>query len=348
MGLFLDGPVPLDATATYTQGVPIPSNLAFSQLFPRRDFDSDTVDFGTIVHTNRAAQFRNWDGSVWTSARDTGSERRVKMLPLSAKLFEGEYERRQREFQANGSTFVQRLVDAVYNDLDNLTVQAYNRVELAWGDVLADGVLTINENGVQQQIDYMVPSNQIVAPGTLWSDTTNSTPLTDLIAWSDVYEATNGVTPGRIATSRTVRRLVERNKEIIDAVYGSTQGKTRVTTAELNQLLESENLPSFGTDYNSNFQVDTGSALTNQRVLAENKLLLLPENMGELGFTAWGTPTTAMELQTRNVQLQTASGIVGVIVREDGIPFRKFTYVDAVALPIIGDPRKLMVSTVTA
>lgn len=348
MGLFLDGPVPLDATATYTQGVPIPSNLAFSNLFPRKDFDTDTVDFGTIIHTNRAAQFRNWDGSVWVSARDTGSERRVKMLPLSAKLFEGEYERRQREFAANGSTFTRKLVQAVYNDLDSLTSQAYNRVELAWGDVLADGVLTINENGVQQQIDFGVPGNQVTAPGTLWSDKTNSTPLSDLIAWSDVYEATNGVTPGRIATSRTVRRLVEANKEVIDAVYGATQGKTRVTTAELNALLESEGLPQFGTDYNSNFQVDTDSGLVNQRVLADNKLLLLPENMSDLGFTAWGTPTTAMELQSRNVQLQTGAGIVGVIVREDGIPFRKYTYVDAVALPVIGDPRKLMISTVIA
>jgi hypothetical protein len=183
-----------------------------------------------------------------------------------------------------------------------------------------------------------------VAPGTLWSDTTNSTPLTDMIAWSDVYEATNGTTPGRIATSRQVRRLVERNKEIIDAVYGATQGRTRVTTAELNSLLESENLPTFGTDYNSNFDVDG----TSTRVLAANKVLFMPENLGELGFTAWGTPTTSMELQSRNVQLETASGVIGVIVREDGIPFRKFTYVDAVALPILAQPKKLMVATVIA
>src|SRR5690606_29219585 len=113
-----------------------------------------------------------------------------------------------------------------------LTGQVYNRVELAWGDVLADGVFSIEENGVKQQIDFGVPGDQIVAPGTLWSDTTTSTPLSDLIAWSDVYEATNGVTPGRIATSQQVRRLAEKNKEIIDAVYGSTVGKTRVTTAE--------------------------------------------------------------------------------------------------------------------
>jgi hypothetical protein len=328
MGLFLDGPVPLDATATYTQNIPTPSNLAFSNLFPRRDFDTDTVDFAEIVKTNR----------------DTGSEKRVKMLPLGGQLSQGEYERRQIEFANIGGTIQSKLVNAVYNDLDNLTMQVFNRLELAWGDVLTDGNIHILENGVDQEVDFGIPDEQVVAPGTLWSDTTNSTPLTDMIAWSDVYEATNGTTPGRIATSRQVRRLVERNKEIIDAVYGATQGRTRVTTAELNSLLESENLPTFGTDYNSNFDVDG----TSTRVLAANKVLFMPENLGELGFTAWGTPTTSMELQSRNVQLETASGVIGVIVREDGIPFRKFTYVDAVALPILAQPKKLMVATVIA
>lgn len=344
MGLFLDGPVPLDATATFTQNIPTPSNLAFSNLFPRRDFDTDTVDFATIMKTNRAAKFRNWDGSVWVSTRDTGSEKRVKMLPLSAQLSMGEYERRQIEFANVGGTNTGKIVNAVYNDLENLTTQILNRIELAWGDVLTDGVVNIVENGVDQQVDYGIPAEHIVAPGTLWSDATNSTPLTNLIAWSDVWEATNGDTPARIATSRQIRRNVEKSKEVIDAVYGSTQGKTRVTTAELNALLESENLPAFGTDYNSNFDVDG----TSTRVLAANKLLFLPDNLGELGFTAVGTPTTSMELQSRNVQLETASGIIGVIVREDGIPFRKFTYVDAVALPVIADPRKIMVATVIA
>lgn len=345
MGLYLDGPVTLDTTATYTQNVPTPSNLAFLSQFPRKEFDTDTVDFGTIIKTNRAAKFRNWDGAVWVAARDTGSERRVKMLPLSAQLSMGEYERRQIEFASIGGTFTGKIVDAVYNDLDNLTSMVFNRAELAWGDVLTDGAINIVENGVDQQVDYGVPTEQIVAPLTLWSDTTTSTPLTDLVAWSDVYEATNGEgSLGRIAASKQVMRLVERNKEIIDAVHGSTQGRTRVTKAELNTLLESEGLPGFGEPYNSNFDVDGVST----RVLAANKLLFLPSDLGELGFTAWGTCTTAMELQSRNVQLETAAGVVGVIVREDGIPFRKFTYVDAVALPIIAQPKKLMIATVIA
>lgn len=345
MGLFLDGPVPLDATATFTQSIPTPSNLAFLSQFPRKEYDTDTVDFAEIVKTNRAAKFRNWDGAPWVSARDSGSERRVKMLPLGGQLSQGEYERRQTEFANMGGTFTQKLVTAVYNDLENLTNEVFNRLELAWGDALIDGAINIAENGVSQDVDFGIPDEHIVAPGTLWSDTTNATPLTNLVAWSDVYEVTNGEgSLGRFVTSKQVMRLVQRNKEVIDAVHGSTAGRTRVTLAELNDLMESEGLPSFGTPYNSNFDVDGVST----RVIPNNRLLFMPENFAEVGFTAWGTPTTSMELQSRNVQLETAAGIIGVIVREDGIPFRKFSYVDAVALPIIAQPKKLLVSTVLA
>jgi hypothetical protein len=68
-------------------------------------------------------------------------------------------------------------------------------VELAWGDVLADGVLTINENGVQQQVDYGIPSANKVTAATLWSTTATPRPLTDLLAWYDQYVALNGIGP---------------------------------------------------------------------------------------------------------------------------------------------------------
>ncbi|WP_280471001.1 major capsid protein [Nocardia cyriacigeorgica] len=346
MALFLDGPIPLSATATYTQNIPTPSNLAFSNWFGRKEFTTDTVDFATIIKTNRAARYRNWDGAPWVSARDTGKQDRVKMLPLSATLSQGEYERRQQEFAQYGGTLQQLLVDAVYNDLDSLTMQVFNRLELAWGDALADGVLEINENGVYQAVDFGIPAKHIVAPSVLWSDTTNSKPLTDLVAWSDQYEKTNGTYQGRFATSRTVIRLLQRNQEIINAVHGAAAGRTRVNLSEMNDLFASEGLPPITTEseYNSNFDVDDVST----RVLPENKLLFLPDNPDALGFTAWGTTTTAMELARNKVELETASGIVGAIEREEGFPYRKHTYVDAVALPIIADARKLLVADVIA
>lgn len=345
MALFLDGPLPLEDVIVYTQGVPLPSNNKLTQMFTRRPYPTDEIDFATITKTNRFAQFRNWDGNFWTAPRDAGAEKRVKMLPLGGKLAVGEYERRQIEFAKVGGTIQSILVDAIYDDLDLLTTYTYNRLEMAWGDVLTDGVLTINENGVQQQLDFAIPANQLVTAATLWSDTANSDPLADMIAWYDVYVAINGSGPGQFMCSLTVARQLQVNKTLINAIKGAQTGVTRVTLAEISQLFLENDLPPISMEsvYNSFFQNDAGSTV---RPLPANKFLFLPADLDELGFTAIGTPTTVMEMLDSGVQVETGAGVIGMIVKADNPPFQKSTYVDAVALPVLADPRKILVATV--
>src|SRR5258708_1606454 len=121
MALFLDGPVPLENTIVFAQQVPLPSNNKLTLMFPRRDYGTDEVDMAVITRTNRAAKYRNWDGSYWVSPRDTGLEKRVRLIPLGGQLAVGEYERRQLEFAQYGGTIQSILVQAIYNDLENLT-----------------------------------------------------------------------------------------------------------------------------------------------------------------------------------------------------------------------------------
>jgi hypothetical protein len=344
MSLFLDGPLPLEDVITFVQQVPLPSNNALTLAFPSKTYTTDEIDLAVITRTNRAAKFRNWDGNFWVAPRDTGLEKRVRMLPLGGQLGVGEYERRQIEMARYGGTIQSILVDAIYNDLENLTRYAQNRVELAWGDVLSDGVLTINENGVQQQVDYGIPSNQLVTAGTLWSDTANSNPLTDLLAWYDVYVATNGSGPGQFKCSLTTARQLQANTHLINQIKGAQTGVTNVTLQDISTLFNSNGLPAISMDsvYNSFFDVDGVTT----RPIAANKFLFLPEDLGTLGFTAWGTPTTVMELNANNVQVQTAASLIGMLVREEQPPFQKRTFVDGVVLPVLADPRKILVATV--
>jgi hypothetical protein len=345
MSLFLDGPLPLEDVITFVQQTPLPSNNMLTSMFPTKTYDTDEIDFATITRTNRAAKFRTWDGNYWVAPRDAGVEKRVRMLPLGGQLSVGEYERRQIEMARYGGTIQSVLVDAVYNDLENLTRYAQNRVELAWGDVLSDGVLTINENGVQQQVDFGIPGSQIVTPaGALWSNTATSTPLADVLAWYDVYVATNGMGPGRFLCSLTTARQLQANVSLINLIRGAQTGVTNVTLQEISNLFNSYGLPSISMEsvYNSFFDVDGSST----RPIAANKFLFLPEDLSTLGFTAWGTPTTVMELNANNVQVQSAAGLIGILVREDQPPFQKRTFVDGVVLPVLADPRKILVATV--
>jgi hypothetical protein len=344
MALFLDAPVPLEDTITFTQQVPLPSNNKLTAAFPTRTFLTDEIDTALITQTNRAAKFRNWDGNYWVSPRDSGQVSRQRMIPLGGQLGVGEYERREQEFRRYGGTVQSILVDAIYNDLEALTRYALNRVELAWGDVLADGALTINENGVQQQVDYGIPSANKVTASTLWSTTATSTPLTDLTAWYDQYVSLNGAGPGQILMSLATARNLQKNVSLINAIKGAQTGVTNVTLEEISGLFAAYGLPPISMDnvYNSNMDVDGVTT----PVLPANKFLFLPDDLGTLGFTAWGTPTTVMELNANNVQVQQEAGLIGIIVREEQPPFQKRTFVDGVVLPVLADPRKILVATV--
>jgi len=346
MAIFFDAPVEPDELTQYVRDVPSPAVLGFTNLFPRRDLDTNTVDFAEIVRTNRTARYRSWDGRVHVSERDTGSEKRVKLLPLSSSLTMGEYERVQLEFARTGGTNQRALAAAVYNDATNLTREVQFRLEQAWGDVIADGKLTINEGGYAGEADFGVPGNQVVTAATVWTDLTNGKPLTDLLSWSDVYNTNNGVRPGAFKSSLRVLRLMQRSKEVIDAVYGSTQGRTRVNTSELIDLLSSEGLPTpAGDPYDT--QVDVDGVAT--RVFPDDRIALMPSDPGELGYTAWGVTATALELVRSGdseLTFEEAPGIVGVVDKSDGVPYREQTIVDAAAMPILANARLLMVADV--
>lgn len=347
MAIFFDAPVSPDALTTFIREVPIPTQLGLSSLFPERQLDTNTVDFAEIVRTNRTARFRSYDGRIHVTERDVGSESRVKLPPLSTSIGIGEYERLQLEFARTGGTNREALARAVYNDGENLTRYVRNRMEQAWGDVLTDGILTVDENGYQGTADFGVPAAHIVAPSTLWSDTTNATVLTDLIAWSDTYVSGadgNGVPPGAIRTSQRVLRFMQRNAEIINAVHGSASGRTRVNRTELNDLLASEGLPAVEEPYDTLVDVDG----TSTRVIPDDRLLFTPANIEDLGFTAYGVSATALELVDSNASdfsFEDAPGIVGV-VEKVGPPYREFTYVDAVGMPILSNARALLVADV--
>ena len=83
-------------------------------------------------------------------------------------------------------------------------------------------------------------------------------------------------------------------------------------------------------------------------MIADDLVLLLPENLEDLGYTAWGVSATALELvnsDRSDLSFEDAPGIVGV-VEKIGPPYREFTYVDAVAMPILANARRLFVADV--
>ncbi|WP_104164688.1 major capsid protein [Arthrobacter sp. SX1312] len=343
MAIFYEAPVPPVDLTTFIREVPVPSNLAFLVAFPARYLTTNTVDFSEILRTNRAAKFRTFDGRITVSQRDGGSDKRVPLIPLSTSLSQGEYERLKLEFARTGGTRSEALANATYNDGEQLTREVQNRLELAWGDLLTDGKITINENGVNGEYDFGVPANHLVTAATLWSNIA-APALDDMIAWNDEYRRTNGVRPGAQRTTEGVLRLLQRNTQIVNAVHGAQTGKTRVTFSELNDLLDSENLAPIVLQDVARFDVD--GVIT--PVIPDDRVMLTPADLADLGYTAFGVSATALELvdsEKVEFSFENAPGIVGV-TEKVGPPYREFTYVDATALPILSDAKRLFVAKV--
>ncbi len=345
MAIFFDAPVAPDDLTTFVREVPVDSSLSLSQMFPVKFVDDNTVDFAEIIRTNRTARFRSFDGRIHVSERDTGSEKRVKLLPLSSSLAMGEYERLQLQFARTGGTNQRALANSIYNDAENLTREVQARLEQAWGDVLTDGKLTINENGFQGEADFGVPAGQIVAPaGALWSNTATSVPLTDIQTWVDAQVAAGNGRPATFQTSLAVMRLLQTNTQIINAIIGAAAGRTWVTIPELNNLLSSMGLPTARDTYDAQVDVDG----TQTRNIADDKVIFLPADLGSLGYTAYGVSATALELANSDessMAFEEAPGIVGV-VEKIGPPYKQFTFVDAVAMPILANAKLLTIADV--
>lgn len=348
MVILFDSPVEPDNLTTFVREIPVPSTLSLLGNMPVQNLDTNTVDFAEIVRTNRTARFRSFDGRVHVSRRDAGSEKRVNLLPLSTSLQLGEYERLQLEFARTGGTNHRALANAAYNDAVQLTREVQNRLEQAWGDVLIDGKLTIAENGFAGEADFGVPANQLVAPAISWTtaNLATMTPLLDIQGWADVYRTSNGFPPARMKVSLATLRVVQRAAEVVNAVYGAQTGRSRVSVVELNDFLAGEGLPVFDEPYETSVDVD-GTAT---RVLSANRVVMLPGDLTQLGYTAFGVSATALELVNSgqvDMSFEDAPGIVGVIFKEDGVPFRQYTYVDATAMPILTNARRLLVATVS-
>lgn len=331
----------------FVREVPTPAALVLNQILPDQQINDIEAAMDQVTRTNRAAQFRAWDSETPIGQRDTFQRSKVKLPPLGQKTVIGEQERLMLERIRTGGDNRGAYVEAIYADAETNTKAVLNRMELARGDVLSDGKFTLtDENGLTLEADFAIPGEHLVSASTVWSDLDDSNPLGELKTWVDLYVETNGERPGRMIMSNTVINNLLLNDEIRALFHtgGALAGSPNlITQAQLNQVLTAYGLPEIW-EYNTQINVN-GS---NTRVIGTDKVIFVPSSPADLGFTAWGITAEALELaagQNPSLAFQDLPGLVGVIMKE-GDPVRVWTKVGAVGMPIITNPRLLLVADV--
>lgn len=342
MAIVFDGPVTPDALTAFVREVPSPADQVLNRILPDRVLNRNTVDLSELTRTNRTARFRAFDARLHVSERDVVATKQVKLPPLSSSVSVGEFERLQLEFARLGGTNQAAIVDAIYDDATNLTREVRARMEQARGDVLTDGKFTLaGEGNLTMEADFGVPGNHIVAPATPWSTVASATVIADLTAWVNVYIATNGSRPVGMMLSTRVMNFMLQNAEIRTLAASLAGSPGLVTRPALDAALSAFGLPPVSLVYDSNVDVDGVTT----KVIPDDRVILFGENVG---YTAWGITATALELAQAaetDLSFADAPGITGVVIKE-GPPFRQFTYVDAVGMPVLENPRRLLVADV--
>lgn len=323
-------------TRTALLNLPI-NQASLARWLPRRNIDDLTYRFDrggdSLIE---AAQFRSYDAESQITGRPGVTRVSGELPPISRKIVLGEYDRlRQR---ANPSASIEK---AILSDADRVMKQIETRLEVARGDALVNGSVTINENGVVATVDFDRASGMEVTAGTLWSTTATASPLTDIETWVQAYVDLNGEPPAVMLTSTRVRGFLLRNADI-RTLAGNVNGVSNAVSPDtLNQILNSYDLPRLEV-YDRRYSV--GGTAT--RVIDDHFALLLPAPVDvndaegtQLGATFYGTTAESID-PSFGLEGEEAGIVAGVYRKED--PISIWTKAAAIALPVLANPNLAM------
>ena len=335
--------IPPEVLTGFVREVPGPATWNLNEVLPDRQIGDIEAAIDVVTRTNRAATFRAYDAETPIGVRDAFSRNTVELPPLGQKTLMTERDRLLLQQLQTGGFNDTPLVSRIYDEAATNARAVLARMEVARGDALVDGKVTIAENGLSLEADYGLDPSHVVTAPVLWTDATNADPLNDLINWTNQYIDDVGEPPGYLRVSRQVLTNMLRAESIRQLVSTLVGRPTVVSRATLQQELDAHGLPTI-VEYNT--RIEVGNAVVYP--IPTDVAILTPANPSDLGYTAWGVTAEALELASgTNPQLsiEDAPGMVGVIERTSD-PVRIWTKAAAVGMPIITDPRRLLVATV--
>lgn len=295
----------------------------------------DDIDFRASVGgggLSRAASFRAYDAESPISGRKGVGRIQGELPPISEKRRLGEYDRLKMRNLDDG------IRNAIFNDAVELATSIQTRMEIARGEALLDGKVTLAENGLALDVDFGRKASHTTQATTKWDNAGDV--IEDLLAWQAVYVATNGVKPGAIQTSEQTVAAIMRNATIRANILAPGATQNIVSRDAVNALLQSFGLPAL-TTYDA--QVDDGTGVA-APIMDPKKVLFLPPAGSKLGETLWGVTAEALDSDYR-IDSSEAPGIV-VGSYSDKDPVAMWTKASAIALPVVPNTNLTLSATV--
>lgn len=236
---------------------------------------------------------------------------------------------------------IARLVEAMYDDVENLTTSILNRYVLARGQFLQTGKVTINENGFVDEADYGLPADHLVTASTVWTDPT-ALALDMEQVWVRKVRTDARTPVTKATTSERIRNALLRNDQYRGFFWPGVTNPPTLIPNQLDQVRAQFSLPPLELS-DDEIPTDTGTA----RVIADDKFILTTANVGE---SQWGVTAEARELVGSNsvdFTQEQAPGLT-VVTFKTPDPVTEWTKVSAIGMPVAGEINGLLVADVAA
>lgn len=285
-----------------------------------------------------AAEYRAWDTPAPMTGRPGVTRINGSLGPVSRQIPLGEEEFLRQRALDRGTD--DPIIDAIFEDAERMIRAVQARIELARGDVIDDGVVTISENGLTLEADFGRDPDMSPTASTVWTDP-DAKILTDLLGWLEDYVDHNGVEPSVLLVPKARIGNFALNSEMLD--YASANGTTpsRINRATIDSIFASEGLPPIQV-YDGQFRVNG----VRTRVLNEDKVYFMPPAGEAFGNTFYGTTAEALKLRAKGlIERDAAPGLVAVVTETDH-PVQTYTVGTGIALPATPNPDLVMDMTV--
>src|SRR5699024_986392 len=214
-----------------------------NEFMPIRNVYSNNFAYDIIKKKTNIAPYIGFGSEPPVIDRDAVAKRHGELAKLGLKHIVTE-EEMLAIHQARSTAENRAMIDQLLAKGVDLVNAVYLQIEVSRLQALFQGSFGFDDNNVKIGIDYGVENREELTGEQAWTDTANSTPLSDLIRWNDAYVNTNGKKADVIFMSREARGLLQQNAEIIGEARGvNAANSVRVSVSELNEVLGDYDLP---------------------------------------------------------------------------------------------------------
>lgn len=229
----------------------------------------------------------------------------------------------------------QSIINEIFDDRAQLIEGALIQSERMRMQLLVNGKINIVANNVDYSYNYDVDGEwtannyEELSGQSLWSDTTNSTPLEDIREMQQKIVDLTGVKPTRVIMTQKTWNYLLNNKSIRIALNPLANGLNLVRDAELKSLLLSELGVSVAI-YDKKFKTETGET---KSFYPDGYVTLMPATT--LGNTYYGTTPEEADLMSAKFNGDCSIVETGIAVTTINIPHpvNKETIVSEIVLP---------------